>query len=302
MDRLIEWLPQTAPEQERVSVVHGDYRLDNMIFAPDEPRVAAVLDWELSTLGDPLADFTYLLMNWVMRGRRAQRPRRARPAGARHPDAGGGGGALLPATGPAGVPELDWYFAYNLFRLAGILQGIAGRVRDGTAAPRAPTKAPRASPLAEAAWGYAVKAGRRKQRHLEVLREARASKDDAHSVPQCRYSSSLRSHTYGSALHVRHRCVSPPSTGRAWPFTYDASSLARKSPTVAISSGEAARLSGFSWPIRLSLPDSRARSKIGLVIPVSTRPGQIAFTRTPVPAREYAEVCTRLITPALLAE
>ena len=68
MDRLIEWLPRTVPEQKRVSVVHGDYRLDNIIFHPIEPRVIAVLDWELSTLGDPMADFTYLLMQWVMPG------------------------------------------------------------------------------------------------------------------------------------------------------------------------------------------------------------------------------------------
>ncbi len=68
MDRLIEWLPRTLPQQERVSVVHGDYRLDNMIFHNDKPKVKAVLDWELSTLGDPMADFTYLLMQWVMPG------------------------------------------------------------------------------------------------------------------------------------------------------------------------------------------------------------------------------------------
>ena len=68
MEKLIEWLPKTLPEQEKTSIVHGDYRLDNMIFHPTEPRVTAVLDWELSTLGDPLADFTYLLMNWVNGG------------------------------------------------------------------------------------------------------------------------------------------------------------------------------------------------------------------------------------------
>ena len=68
VERLIEWLPKTVPQQERVSIVHGDYRLDNMIFHPTEPRVLAVLDWELSTLGDPMADFTYLLMQWTMPG------------------------------------------------------------------------------------------------------------------------------------------------------------------------------------------------------------------------------------------
>ena len=67
-EKLAEWLPKTVPEQQRVSIVHGDYRLDNMIFHPTEPRVLAVLDWELSTLGDPMADFTYLLMQWTMPG------------------------------------------------------------------------------------------------------------------------------------------------------------------------------------------------------------------------------------------
>src|SRR6202045_999459 len=66
VERLIEWLPKTVPAQERVSIVHGDYRLDNMIFHSSEPRIVAILDWELSTLGDPLADFTYFLMNWSM--------------------------------------------------------------------------------------------------------------------------------------------------------------------------------------------------------------------------------------------
>jgi aminoglycoside phosphotransferase (APT) family kinase protein len=160
MDRLIEWLPQTAPEQTRVSVVHGDYRLDNIIMAPSRPEVAAVLDWELSTLGDPLADFSYLLMNWVL------------PVDGR----AGLGGLDLPAmgvptmeqavarycraTGRDGLPDLDWLFSYNLFRLAAILQGIAGRVRDGTAAsPQAVEMAARAPLLANAAWSFAEKAG-----------------------------------------------------------------------------------------------------------------------------------------------
>jgi aminoglycoside phosphotransferase (APT) family kinase protein len=162
MDRLIDWLPQTVPAQARTTVVHGDYRLDNIIIHGGEPTVAAVLDWELSTLGDPLADFSYLLMNWVL-------PHDGRSAL---------GGLDLPALGiPTveevvaqycratardGVPELDWYFAYNLFRLAAILQGIGGRVRDGTAASaQAAEMAARAPLLADAAWGFAQKAGAR---------------------------------------------------------------------------------------------------------------------------------------------
>jgi aminoglycoside phosphotransferase (APT) family kinase protein len=160
MNRLIEWLPKTVPMQERVAVVHGDYRIDNMIFDADAPRVAAVLDWELSTIGDPLADFTYVLMNWSM-------PHEGRSS------LGGVDVASLgiptqeevvaiycKETGRAGIPDLDWYFAYNLFRLCGIVQGIAGRVRDGTAASaRAMEQASRAVPLAEAAWRHAVRAG-----------------------------------------------------------------------------------------------------------------------------------------------
>ena len=159
-ERLMEWLPRTVPEQTRTSIVHGDYRLDNMILAPSGERVAAVLDWELSTLGDPLADFSYMLMHWEM------------PSDGRSGLAGLDLAALgVPSreetvalycrlTGRDGVPNLDWYFAYNLFRLVGILQGIAGRVRDGTAAsPRAAEMAARTPRLAEAAWSFAVRAG-----------------------------------------------------------------------------------------------------------------------------------------------
>ena len=162
MDRLIDWLPRTLPEQTRTSVVHGDYRLDNIIMHSAEPRVVAVLDWELSTLGDPLADFSYLLMNWVLP----------------HDGRSGLDGLDLPAlgiptldeatalycreTGRDGVPGLDWYFAYNLFRLAAILPGIGGRIRDGTAASaQAVEMAARAPRLAEAAWDFARRGGGR---------------------------------------------------------------------------------------------------------------------------------------------
>jgi aminoglycoside phosphotransferase (APT) family kinase protein len=160
MDRLIEWLPRTTPAQTRTSVVHGDYRLDNMIFASDQPRVAAVLDWELSTIGDPLADFTYMLFNWEM------------PSDGRSGIGGLDHAALgIPTleeavafycglTGRESIPALEWYFAFNLFRLAGITQGIAKRVQIGTAASdHAKEMAARTPRLAEAAWGFAVKAG-----------------------------------------------------------------------------------------------------------------------------------------------
>ncbi len=165
MERLIEFLARTVPPQDRVSVVHGDYRLDNMIFDAEAPKVIAVLDWELSTLGDPLADFSYFLTTWVMP---PAAPGSAGARGIAGLDLKALGIPTIPEavehycrlTGRSGLPELDWYFSYNLFRLAAILQGIAGRVRDGTAASdEALTTIKRIGPLAEAAWGFAKKAG-----------------------------------------------------------------------------------------------------------------------------------------------
>ena len=154
VEKLIEWLPRTLPVQERVSIVHGDYRLDNMIFHASEPRVIAVLDWGLSTLGDPMADFTYLLMQWIMPGLAG-----ADLAALNIPSQHEAAQIYCNVTGTK-MPDLNWYFAYNLFRLAGITQGIAGRIRDGTAAnARALESAKRTVPLAQASWDYAQKAG-----------------------------------------------------------------------------------------------------------------------------------------------
>ena len=156
VEKLIEWLPRTVPEQKRVSIVHGDYRLDNMIFHPTEPRVQAVLDWELSTLGDPMADFTYLLMQWTMPGLAS-----ADLAALNIPTMDEAAKIYCDVTGET-VPDLNWYFSYNLFRLAGITQGIAGRIRDGTAASaKAMELAKRTVPLSQASWEYAQKAGAR---------------------------------------------------------------------------------------------------------------------------------------------
>ncbi|MDE2485896.1 MAG: phosphotransferase family protein, partial [Alphaproteobacteria bacterium] len=156
MERLIEWLPKTLPAQERTSVVHGDYRLDNMIFHPTEPRVIAVLDWELSTIGEPLADFTYFLMNWV-NGTVSQIPD-LKAHGI--PTMEEAVAYYCELTNRSGLPDLNWYFSYNTFRLAGILQGIVGRVRDGTANhPDAVRQADRVEALAKASWAFARKAG-----------------------------------------------------------------------------------------------------------------------------------------------
>ena len=160
MDRLIDFLPATLPAEGPTRIVHGDWRLDNMILHPSAPRVQAVLDWELSTLGDPMADFSYLLIAYAI------------PQDLRN----GLKGADLKALGIPSIEELaerygqatgwgapgnlDWLLAYNLFRLAAICQGIAGRVRDGTAASEhAKAMAAQVKPLSDAAWEYAVKAG-----------------------------------------------------------------------------------------------------------------------------------------------
>jgi aminoglycoside phosphotransferase (APT) family kinase protein len=160
IDRLIEWLPATLPVQDRVSIVHGDYRIDNMIMAAHEPRVEAVLDWELSTLGDPLADFSYFLMNWVTEpeGRSGINGLDLKALGI--PTLEQAVERYCAATGRSGVPDLNWYFSYNLFRLAGIVQGIKKRIVDGTASSAQAAKtAERVPGLARAAWHFAVLAG-----------------------------------------------------------------------------------------------------------------------------------------------
>ena len=161
MNQLIAWFPDHTPEDDMTSIVHGDYRLDNMILHPTEQKVAAVLDWELSTLGNPLADFSYFLMSWVM-------PSQERGGLSGIDDLTAYGiptideavAQYCKATGRDGLPNLDWYFAYNLFRLAGICQGIVGRVRDGTAnSAHAATMEARVPVLAKGAWEFAQKAG-----------------------------------------------------------------------------------------------------------------------------------------------
>ncbi len=161
VEHLIDWLPRSLPEQDRVSVVHGDYRLDNLVFGGSQ-QVVAVLDWELSTLGDPLADFTYFLMQWALPpdGRSGLEGVDLDLLGI--PDLESVVERYCALTGRRSLPDLNWYFAYNLFRLVGILQGIAGRVRDGTASSaRAIQTAARARPLAARAWDFARKAGAR---------------------------------------------------------------------------------------------------------------------------------------------
>lgn len=166
MDRLIEWLPANIPAAARdeglTSIVHGDYRLDNLMFHPTEPRVLAVLDWELSTLGHPLADFSYHCMAWHI------------PPGTFR----GIGGVDLASLGIPSeaeyirrycertgfatpeqlAPDWNFYLAYNMFRIAAILQGIAKRVEAGTASSaQAKASGAGARPMAELAWSFAQK-------------------------------------------------------------------------------------------------------------------------------------------------
>ncbi|QJC56335.1 Putative aminoglycoside phosphotransferase [Polaromonas vacuolata] len=175
MDWLIEWLPANIPASARddsmVSIVHGDFRLDNLMFHPTEPRVLAILDWELSTLGHALADFSYHCMAWHIA-----------PGAFR-----GLGGLDLNGTGipseaeyirlycertglttpEALLPDWDFYIAYNLFRLAAILQGIAKRVQAGTASSEQAVKSAAGAPiLAKMAWDFVQKSQHRAAQQL----------------------------------------------------------------------------------------------------------------------------------------
>lgn len=158
MDKLIEWLPQNIPAGEATSIVHGDFRMDNMIFHPTEPRILAVLDWELSTLGHPLADFSYHCMSWHIR------PGQFRGIAGLDLDALGIPSqqqyiATYCARTDATIrPEdFNFYLAYNMFRLAGIMQGIMKRYVDGTASSaQALENGKAARVMAELGWQYAL--------------------------------------------------------------------------------------------------------------------------------------------------
>jgi aminoglycoside phosphotransferase (APT) family kinase protein len=161
MDRLIDWLPKNIPPGETTTIVHGDYRIDNMVLHPTEPRVRAVLDWELSTLGHPLADFGYHLMTWRM-------PSNALPglAGADLealglPSEEAYVAAYCRRTGRAGIELLVFFLAFNFFRLAAIFHGIRGRAIRGTAASaRAKEFSNHVEGVAALGWAQAQRAVR----------------------------------------------------------------------------------------------------------------------------------------------
>ncbi|MEO8738608.1 MAG: phosphotransferase [Casimicrobiaceae bacterium] len=156
MDRLIEWLPANIPQGEQSAIVHGDYRLDNMIFHPTEPRVLAVLDWELSTLGNPLADISYHMMTWRLAPHEFRGLRGSDLAALGIPDEREYLAAYLRRVGATAVPdstEWNFYMAYNMFRMAGILQGVKARALAGNAASAQALEAGnRARPMAELGW------------------------------------------------------------------------------------------------------------------------------------------------------
>ncbi len=155
MDRLIAWLPQHVPPGERTSIVHGDYRLDNLVFHPTEPRIVAVLDWELSTLGHPLADFSYHLMTWRVAPGDFRGLLGCDLAALGIPGEEAYVEAYCRRTGLGAIdPEhMGFYRAYNMFRLAAILQGVMARALQGNASNvKAMDAGRRARPLAEAGW------------------------------------------------------------------------------------------------------------------------------------------------------
>lgn len=166
MDRLVAWLPGAIPPGDETSIVHGDYRSDNMIFHPSEPKVAAVLDWELSTLGHPLADFSYHLMLWFMPAEAMNGMQGKDLAALNIPSAQAYAASYCKRTGRAldasgTLPNLAFYLAYNLFRLAAITHGIQGRVVRGTAASEHARQMGQSTPLlAELGWAWAEQAMR----------------------------------------------------------------------------------------------------------------------------------------------
>jgi aminoglycoside phosphotransferase (APT) family kinase protein len=157
MDRLIEWLPKHIPPGDDTSIVHGDFRIDNLIVHPAEPRVIAVLDWELSTLGSPLADFSYHMMAWRLTQQQFRGMAQCDLAALGIPDERSYRLAYCRRTGREDIDAHEWefYMAFSMFRMTAILQGIARRAIDGTSAdPDASEVGKRARAVADVAWNH----------------------------------------------------------------------------------------------------------------------------------------------------
>jgi aminoglycoside phosphotransferase (APT) family kinase protein len=155
MERLIDWLPLHVPPSDESAVAHGDLRLDNLIFHPTEARVLAVLDWELSTIGHPLVDLSYHMITWRLRPEEFRGLLGHPLAALGIPDEASYLKRYCERIGRPRIVASDWtfYAAFNLFRLAAILQGIMKRALDGTAADaKALDNGRRAPIIAEAGW------------------------------------------------------------------------------------------------------------------------------------------------------
>lgn len=158
MERLIEWLPAHAPRAEETSLVHGDFRLDNLVFHRSEPRAIGVLDWELSTLGHPLVDFAYHAMAWRIPGADFRGIADADLAALGIPDEDSYVRRYCERTGRERVEHWNFYLAFNLFRIAAILQGVMARALQGNAAStHALREGRRVRPLARIGWTQALK-------------------------------------------------------------------------------------------------------------------------------------------------
>jgi len=156
MERLIEWLPAHRPEGDETALVHGDFRIDNLIFHPTEARVLAVLDWELSTLGHPLVDLAYHGMAWRVTPTEFRGLKGHDLAALGIPQEDDYLAAYCKRSGRTGLPHWDYYLAFNMFRMAAILQGILARARQGSAASvDAERTGQQARPMAEAGWRQA---------------------------------------------------------------------------------------------------------------------------------------------------
>jgi aminoglycoside phosphotransferase (APT) family kinase protein len=153
MEQVLEWLPTHIPDDEQSSIIHGDFRCDNMIFHPTEPRILAVLDWELSTLGNPLADFAYHAIMYRMPPQIVAGLRGVDLRGMNIPSEVEYIAEYCRHAGRASIPAYDFYIAFNFFRLAAIFHGIRGRVLRGTAtSAHARERAESFPALARLAW------------------------------------------------------------------------------------------------------------------------------------------------------
>ena len=156
MEHLIDWLPRNAPAQQTGRIFHGDFRLDNLIFHPIKPEVIAVLDWELSTLGDPVADFAYNAMLWRVSPALFRGLQGLDFASLGIPDESSYVEQYCDRVGRHGLPAWSFYLAFGLFRVAAILQGVRRRSMDGNAASAdADIVGAKAAPLADIAWTIA---------------------------------------------------------------------------------------------------------------------------------------------------